>query len=447
MTSAAPLNSTDYADPWPAPLATGPLHSTVALPGSKSATNRALLLSALSARPSTVHAPLISRDTSLMAEALRALGTGIDTLPCPSEPTGSPDWRVQPDSWTGGANVHCGLAGTVMRFLPVAATLAVGNVCFDGDAAARARPMRQLLTALRQLGAHLSDNEGRLPLVVHGSGVLPGGTVTVDASASSQFVSALLLSGAHFTDGVTVHHVGDSLPSAPHVAMTAQMLREAGGDVSDDHPGRWSVAPGRLQAPDWRIEPDLSNAAPFLAAALVTGGEVHVPGWPQRTTQAGDALRQLLAAFGAEVFLDAEGLTVRGGAPIGGVDLDLHDVGELTPVIAALCAIADGPSRLRGIAHLRGHETDRLAALATEISRLGGQAGQTDDGLTITPRPLHAAVFATYHDHRMAQAGALLGLVVPGLLVENVATSGKTLPDFPGLWQSMLTGVRSRESA
>ncbi len=440
-------SSTDHTDPWPAPLAPGPVHATVSLPGSKSATNRALLLSALSAEPSTLFSPLMSRDTSLMAGALRALGTDVDAVHNLDDTATPSNWRIQPRPWTHSTDIDCGLAGTVMRFVPVAATLATGNVCFDGDVAARTRPMTQLLSALRQLGASLSDSDGRLPLTVHGTGTLPGGTVTIDASASSQFVSALLLSGARFEGGLTVHHVGGSLPSAPHIAMTVQMLREAGVTIRDDLPGQWTVAAGRVQAPDWRIEPDLSNAAPFLAAALATGGEVTVSGWPQRTTQAGDALRQLLEAFGAEVTLTATGLTVHGGAPIGGVDLDLHDVGELTPVIAALCAIATGPSRLRGIAHLRGHETDRLAALVAEITSLGGQASQTDDGLAISPRPLHGDIFATYHDHRMAQAGALLGLVVPGLAVENIATTGKTLPDFPDLWHGMLGDTSSVEPA
>lgn len=448
VTGVSRMRPHNHVEPWPAPTATCPVRATVALPGSKSATNRALLLSALSTEPSTLHAPLVSRDTSLMAGALRALGTRIDTVRHPGDPaTTSTDWQVQPGPWTCDANIDCGLAGTVMRFVPAVATLAVGNVRFDGDAAARTRPMTQLLSALRQLGARLSDSDGRLPLTVHGDGTLPGGAVTIDASASSQFVSALLLPAARFVDGITIHHIGDSLPSAPHIAMTVQMLREAGIAVHDDRREEWTVTAGPIQAPDWHIEPDLSNAAPFLAAALVTGGEVTVSGWPQHTTQPGDALRQLLVAFGAQVVLTATGLTVRGGAPIGGVDLDLHDVGELTPVMAALCAVASGPSRLRGIAHLRGHETDRLAALAAEITKLGGQADQTDDGLVITPKPLHGGVFATYHDHRMAQAGALLGLVVPGLTVENIGTTGKTLPDFPGLWLRMLDDNAPAESA
>ncbi|MGH3896722.1 MAG: 3-phosphoshikimate 1-carboxyvinyltransferase [Pseudonocardiaceae bacterium] len=444
--SSADAAATRHAnDPWPAPQARGAVRAAIALPGSKSATNRALLLSALSDQPSTLHQPLISRDTSLMVTALKTLGTDIDTVPVGDDSDTSPNWQVQPRSWTRDADIDCGLAGTVMRFLPVATTLTAGDIRFDGDAVARTRPMTQLLSALRDLGAKLSDNDGRLPLVIHGTGALTGGTVDIDASASSQFISALLLPAARFEAGITVRHVGASLPSAPHIAMTVQLLRESGVAVNDDQPGRWSIAAGPIQAPDWRIEPDLSNAAPFLAAALLTGGEVTVPGWPTRTTQPGDALRQLLTAFGARVEQTPDGVTVRGGAPISGVDVDLHDVGELTPVLAVLCALAQGPSRLRGIAHLRGHETDRLAALATEITKLGGQVTQTDDGLAITPRPLHGGVFATYHDHRMAQAGALLGLVVPGLAVENIATTSKTLPDFPGLWSSMLNGTEPSE--
>jgi 3-phosphoshikimate 1-carboxyvinyltransferase len=405
----------------------------VVLPGSKSVTNRALVLAALGDGPSRVRAPLRARDTVLMATALTALGVDVAD--------DGKDWVVTPGALKGPASVDCGLAGTVMRFVPPVAALATGPVRLDGDPRARERPMGTLVAALRRLGASVDDEgRGSLPLTVHGTGALEGGAVTVDSSSSSQFVSALLLAGARFRRGVEVRHAGRPVPSAPHLALTVQMLRDRGVEVDDAEPDRWVVRPGPVRALDVDVEPDLSNAAPFLAAALVTGGVVRVPGWPASTSQAGDALRRLLPRMGARCRLDEHGLTVEGTGRVLGADLDLRDVGELTPVLLAVAALADGPSRLRGIAHLRGHETDRLAALAREVVALGGDVVETPDGLAVAPRPLHGATFHTYADHRMAQAGAVLGLAVPGVLVEDVATTGKTVPDFVGLWQAMLAG-------
>lgn len=423
------------SDLWAAPAAGSPVDADVRVPGSKSMSNRALVLAALADGPSVVRRAPRARDTLLMADALRALGTGID-----QDGADGTDWVVRPAGLRGPARVDCGLAGTVMRFVPPVAVLADGDVTLDGDEYARERPMGQLLSALRTLGARI-DDDGRdaLPFTVRGTGGLPGGTVEVDASASSQYVSGLLLAGARYDGGVSVRHVGKPIPSLPHIEMTVDMLRARGVTVHTEADSFWRVEPGPIAALDCDIEPDLSNAAPFLAAALVTGGRVRVLGWPESTTQAGDALREILTSFGAHVRLDSEGLTVRGGDGIAGVDLDLHDVGELTPVIAALAALAAEPSYLRGIAHIRGHETDRLAGLATELRRLGADATETEDGLEIRPRPLTAAVFHTYDDHRMAHAGAVLGLAVPDLAVENVQTTRKTLPDFVGMWDALLS--------
>jgi 3-phosphoshikimate 1-carboxyvinyltransferase len=412
---------------WNAPAMTGPVHATVPVPGSKSMTNRALLLAAVADGPSRIQAPLRARDTNLMAAALRALGVGI-------EDSGT-DWAVVPHPLRGPAAVDVGLAGTVMRFVPPLAGLASGPVDFDGDAAARVRPLGPLLDALRQLGVDVSGE--RLPFRVSGTGAVRGGAVQIDSSSSSQFVSALLLVAARFDKGVEVRHVGPPVPSQPHIAMTVAMLAGAGVAVESEVDS-WRVAPGRVAARDLAVEPDLSNAAPFLAAAVATGGSVTVPGWPARTTQAGDALRDLLGAYGAQVDLGPDGLTVRGTGRVTGVDVDLHEVGELTPVLAALSALADGPSTLRGVGHLRGHETDRLAALANELTKLGADVRETGDGLAIRPRPLRGAVFDSYADHRMAQAGAVLGLAVPGVQVVDIGTTGKTLPDFPGMWAAMV---------
>ncbi|WP_209624463.1 3-phosphoshikimate 1-carboxyvinyltransferase [Saccharothrix coeruleofusca] len=417
---------------WSAPTADGPVRATVPVPGSKSITNRALVLAAVADAPATLHAPLRSRDTLLMAAALRALGVGVE-----DGPDGS--WRVTPAPLRGPASVDCGLAGTVMRFLPPAAALATGEVLFDGDEQARVRPMGTVLGALRALGADVDGDA--LPFTLRGKGGLPGGEVTIDASASSQFVSGLLLSGARYESGLTVVHSGKPVPSLPHIDMTVAMLREAGVAVDDSTPDTWRVQPGPVAGRDWHVEPDLSNATPFLAAAAVTGGEVTVPGWPASTTQPGDAARDLFARMGCVVELSPAGLTLRGPDRLMGVDVDLRDESELTPTVAALAVLADGPTRIRGVAHIRGHETDRIAALVAEINGLGGAAEETEDGLVITPAPLRGGVWHAYADHRMATAGAIIGLVVPGVVVDDIGSTTKTIPDFPGMWADLL-GVR-----
>jgi 3-phosphoshikimate 1-carboxyvinyltransferase len=412
------------------------VRTVVAVPGSKSITNRALLLAALADAPSVLHRPLRSRDTDLMAAALRALGADITEAP-------NGDWQVTPHELHGPTGIDCGLAGTVMRFVPPAAVVANGEIAFDGDEQARKRPMDTVLDALRALGADITGDT--LPFTVHGTGALTGGAVTIDASASSQFVSGLLLSGARYTNGVTVHHDGKPVPSMPHIEMTVAMLREAGVEVDDGEANTWRVLPGPIAGRDWDIEPDLSNATPFLAAAAVTGGSITVTGWPSTTTQPGDGIRAILTEMGATVTLDENGLTVTGSGALSGVDSDLHDIGELTPTIAALAVFADSPSRLRGIAHLRGHETDRLAALVTEIRAIGGDAEETEDGLLIRPHPLHGGGWRAYADHRMATAGAIIGLVVPGIAIDDIATTSKTLPDFPGMWHRMLAAASTME--
>ena len=433
-------------DDWPAPLAVSPVDATVRLPGSKSLTNRYLVLAALANERSRLRAPLRSRDTLLMAEALRRLGVEVDDVVDDSEPDAGADWIVTPpERLRGATTIDCGLAGTVMRFLPTIAVLADGPVRLDGDPGARVRPMGPLVEALRVLGAEVDDSgTGHLPLTVRGTGHLAGGTVTLDASASSQFVSALLLAGPRYDDGVTIRHSGDPVPSEPHILMTVETLRDAGAVVDDSEPNVWRVEPSEINGLDVQVEPDLSNATPFLAAALVSGGTVRVPGWPQHTTQAGDAIRTILDRMGADVRLDRDGLTVSGGERVVGLDVDLRDAAELTPTVAAIAALASTPSRIRGVAHIRGHETDRLAALSTELSALGGDVTETDDGLLITPAPLRGGRFRTYHDHRMATAGAILGLRVPGVTVEDVGTTAKTLPDFVGLWTGMLADRSSR---
>ena len=420
---------------WPAPLASAPVNATVTVPGSKSMTNRALILAGLGAAQSSgasrISGALRSRDTDLMIGALQTLGLSID---------GDGTELVVDGSLNPGpqARIDCGLAGTVLRFVPPLAALSTSPVRFDGDEQARARPINPLLDALRVLGVDIYGDG--LPFDIHSRGAVAGGTVHIDASASSQFVSGLLLSGAAFDKGLTVVHTGESVPSAPHILMTAAMLAEAGVDVDDTTPNQWRVGPGRVGARHWHIEPDLSNAVPFAAAAAVTGGTVRITGWPTISVQPAPIILAILRLLGCTVAHDDSGLTVSGPTSYPGFDMDLYEVGELTPSMAALAALAEpgSVSRLTGIAHLRGHETDRLAALSAEINALGGDCVEERDALVITARPLHGGTWHSYADHRMAMAGAIVGLRVPGVSVEDIATTAKTLPQFPALWSNML---------
>ncbi len=414
-----------------APEAPAPIRATVRIPGSKSETNRALILAALADGPSLITDGLEARDTQLMRNALRALGVRITE-------GGAKRWQVDPPSHLrAGGTIDCGLAGTVMRFVPPVAALAPGPVRFDGDRQAYARPMKVILRALRSLGARVDSDA--LPFTVTGNPDFVGGIVSFDASESSQFVSGLLLSGARYTRGVDIRHEGPPLPSLPHIDMTVAMLRAHGVEVNHAERNRWVVRPGRIRARDLTIEPDLSNAAPFLAAAAVTGGTVSVPGWPLHTHQPGDQIREILERFGADVRWRQGVLWVHGTDHLHGVDVDLRNASELTPVVAAVAALADSTSHLRGIAHIRGHETDRLAGLEAELDRLGAHVNQTDDGLVIHPRLLGGDVWHTYADHRMAQAGALLGLVVPDVEIDDISCTTKTMPEFVDLWNGMLT--------
>ena len=422
---------------WTAPLANGALNAELAIPGSKSLTNRELVLAALADGPSLLRAPLLSRDSELMIAALGALGASIERVPGGS-PYG-PDLRVSPPAeLLGSTSIDCGLAGTVMRFVPPIAGLALGPTTFDGDEAARRRPMGGTIAALRALGVDVAASDpNHLPFTVHGRGEVAGGRVEIDASASSQFVSGLLMAAPRFVNGLELQHTGERLPSLPHIEMTIAALAARGVVVESPSSGLWLVEPGAIAARETLIEPDLSNAAPFLAAALVAGGTVSIRDWPISTTQVGDDVLGYLEAFGASVSREDGVVSVRGDGTIGGVDLDLTTGGELAPTLIALAALAEGPSRFRGIGHIRHHETDRLAALAAEINGLGGAAVETEDGIDITPAALHGGVWHVYADHRMATAGALIGLRVPGVLVDDIAATSKTLPQFTKLWQQM----------
>ena len=428
---------------WSAPFRSGltaaskPISATVTIPGSKSATNRALILAALATTPSRIRKPLSSRDTDLMVKGLQSLGCKIEQIKTDQ----GFDYQVIPGKLTGPTQIDVGNAGTVMRFLPPIAALATGLIHFDGDERSHQRPIGPVLSALEQLGVSVEhNNKYKLPITINGAGKIKGGTVEIDASASSQFVSALLLVAPATQEGITIKNIGPSLPSAPHIEMTIQMLEKFGATVQRTA-SSWSVKPCQLIGQDLVIEPDLSNAAPFMAAAMICGGSVQVSDWPLSTTQPGDQLRSIFTKMGAKVELNASGLTITGSGKIDGIDIDLGDVGELTPSIAAVASLATTPSALRGISHLRLHETDRLSALANEINNLGGSVTEGPGDLIIKPGEMNASqIFRSYEDHRMATAGAIIGLAVEGVIVENIETTRKTLSDFPGMWQGMLDG-------
>jgi 3-phosphoshikimate 1-carboxyvinyltransferase len=427
-------------DTWAAPLAARPVRARLTLPGSKSITNRALILAALAAAPTQISGPLRARDTTLMAEAIAALGATVT-------PAGG-GWLVTPGWRDAAATVDVGNAGTLIRFVPPAAALARADVAFRGDPRASERPVGPLLAALRELGAQISDDgRGAVPFTVRGRGRVPGGVVRLDASGSSQLVSGLLLAAPRYDKGAEIRHEGSRIPSAPHIAMTVAMLRAAGADVEtaaaapgDPVPTIWRVHPGALSPAAIEVEPDLSNAGVFLAAALVTGGEVTIAGWPAASLQAADQILEVVSRMGATAEPVPGGMRITGSGTVHGITADLRDVSELMPVLVAVAALADAPSTFTGIGHMRTHESDRLAALAAEIGALGGDVTELPDGLRVRPRPLAAgpAAFDSHDDHRLVMAAAVLGLVVPGVRVANAGTVAKTLPGFTGLWQQML---------
>jgi 3-phosphoshikimate 1-carboxyvinyltransferase len=409
-------------------LAKSAISAQISIPGSKSLTNRELVLSALASGPSEILNPLESRDSSLMIQALKQLGTEIESTPN--------SLRITPEPISGPAQIDCGLAGTVMRFLPPVSALAKGEVSFDGDLGARSRPMKTTIDSLRALGVEVSGSG--LPFTIHGTGEVLGGELAIDASESSQFVSGLLLVAARFKTGLTLNHTAKTLPSMPHIDMTIDTLAKRGVKVSKLSRTSWRIEPGEISGRTVEIEPDLSNAGPFMAAALVAGGTVTIENWPESTTQVGNDFIELMTRMGGQVSRAGTGMSVSGTGEINGIEIDLSSAGELTPVIAALAALAKSKSVITGVAHLRGHETNRLKALVDEINSLGGKAIETEDGLIIESSGLRGGLWRTYGDHRMATAGAIIGLRVPGIEIEDISVTSKTMPGFESLWGKML---------
>ena len=422
------MTDKSYSRLWAAPLAKSAISAQISIPGSKSLTNRELVLSALASGPSEILNPLDSRDSNLMIQALKQLGSEIESA--------SNSLRITPRPISGPAQIDCGLAGTVMRFVPPVAALAKGEVSFDGDVAARSRPMKTTVDSLRALGVEVSGSG--LPFTIHGTGEVVGGELSIDASESSQFVSGLLLVAARLKNGLTLNHTGKTLPSMPHIDMTIDTLAKRGVKVLKLSETSWQIEPGEISGRTVEIEPDLSNAGPFMAAALVAGGTVTIENWPTSTTQVGNDFVSLLALMGGQVSRNGTGMSVTGTGEINGIEIDLSSAGELTPVIAALAALAKSKSVISGVAHLRGHETDRLKALVDEINSIGGRATETKDGLIVEPADLRGGLWKTYGDHRMATAGAIIGLRVPGIEIEDITVTSKTMPGFELLWSKML---------
>lgn len=438
---------------WAAPSATAAVRASVLLPGSKSITNRALILAALAGAPTVIAGPLRARDTELMAAAVQALGCAIEGNEPPSHDAvpalAAREWTVRPGSGEVAGRIDVGNAGTVLRFAPPAAALADADTEFVGDPRASQRPVGQLLAGLRQAGVEIRDGgRGAIPFIVAGHGKVRGGAISLDASESSQLISGLLLAAPRFEEGAQIRHQGERVPSAQHLAMTMAMLAAAGAEVESGvagsapggAPNFWRVWPGPLAPGRIEVEPDLSNAAAFLAAAVLTGGRVTIPGWPASSLQPASQIKDVFTQVGATFTATAEGMRVDGTGRIHGITANLADVNESAPVLTALAALADGPSEFTGIGHMRFHETDRLAALAAEIGALGGDVTELPDGLRVRPRPLRAGAFPfeSYDDHRMVMAAAVLGLAVPGLRVRGAETVGKTFPAFTAVWQQML---------
>jgi 3-phosphoshikimate 1-carboxyvinyltransferase len=422
------MTDKSYSRLWAAPLAKSAISAQISIPGSKSLTNRELVLSALASGPSEILNPLDSRDSNLMIQALKQLGSEIESTPN--------SLRITPRPISGPAQIDCGLAGTVMRFVPPVAALGKGEISFDGDVAARSRPMKTTVDSLRVLGVEVSGSG--LPFTIHGTGEVVGGELSIDASESSQFVSGLLLVAARFKNGLTLNHTGKTLPSMPHIDMTIDTLAKRGLKVSKLSETSWQIEPGEISGRTVEIEPDLSNAGPFMAAALVAGGTVTIENWPESTTQVGNDFIELLTRMGGKVSRIGTGMSVSGNGDIQGIEIDLSSAGELTPVIAALAALAKSKSVISGVAHLRGHETNRLKALVDEINSIGGKATETQDGLIVEPANLRGGLWKTYGDHRMATAGAIIGLRVPGIEIEDITVTSKTMPGFELLWSKML---------
>lgn len=439
--STVSADNPKHADqPWLTTTAKTPVTGLVSVPGSKSQSNRALVLASLASRQtSTITGILDCRDTQLMIAGLKKMGVAITATSTDQvEVTGPTKWLPASDP-----GIDCGLAGTVMRFLPPISLLADGTSFFYGDDQAAKRPMAGLLAGLSQLGAVVTGQE--LPFSVTAPQIL-GNEIEIDSSASSQFISGLLMVAPLLPGETTIRHVGSDIPSAPHIEMTVKMLADRQVDIECPSANCWIVPEQMIAGLDENIEPDLTTSAAFLAAAALTGGKVSVPRWPSETTQPGKMIVGILEKMGAKAELSNSTMTVFGTGQLSGQNFDLSKCSELTPVVAGLAAFASGETVIRGVGHIRGHETDRIMALVEMLNQVGVAASELPDGLRITGSAalevenpnLKPALVSSYADHRMAHVGALLGLLIPGVRVDDVSCTSKTLPGFDKHWQNLV---------
>ncbi|MFI7546257.1 3-phosphoshikimate 1-carboxyvinyltransferase [Actinoplanes sp. NPDC049599] len=400
-----------------APLS-APLDATVRPPGSKSITNRALMCAALAPGTSTLTGALFADDTRAMLGAVAALGATINADPATATVTVT---GVDPRRGAAAATVDARQSGTTSRFILPAAALRPGATVVDGSAQLRARPFGPVLEALRDLGATVSTT-GFLPATVRGP--LRGGAVRVSGHISSQFLSGLLMAGPLMTEGLAVE-LTSALVSVPYVEMTRAVMAAFGVSVEG-----LSVAPGTYRATEYAIEPDASAASYFLGAAAVTGGRVTVSGLGAGSLQGDVAFAEVLGRMGATVTRTAESVTVSAGGVLHGIDVDMADISDTAQTLAAVAVYADSPTRVRGIGFIRGKETDRVAAVVTELRRAGIEAVEDEDGFTVHPGVPRPTRFATYEDHRMAMSLSLLGLRSPGMEIADPGCVAKTYPDF-----------------
>jgi 3-phosphoshikimate 1-carboxyvinyltransferase len=434
-----------------------PPKATISVPGSKSITNRALVLAALRAKgfAYAIRGALRSEDTEIMIDCLRGLGFRVltDWQDGVVSVTSRPEERTIP---AAEADLFVGNSGTTMRFLTAMVSLGEGRYRLDGVPRMRERPIEDLLGALRQLGvkAYSEKHNGCPPVIVEAQG-LDGGRVRIKGDISSQFLSGLLLAAPYARDKIVID-VDGPLVSRPYVEMTVRMLHRWGLFILDDYTsGEFQVLSCRAREldskvqeqigqaafhegfdprrhtllQDYEVEPDASAASYFGAAAAICGGEVTLPGLGERSIQGDTRFFDVLEDMGCRVDKDALGLTVRGGR-LNGVDVDMNDISDTVMTLAAVACFAEGPTTIRNVAHIRFKETNRLAALATELRRIGVGVDELDDGLRIEPRPLHGGVIETYRDHRMAMSLAVVGLRVPGIVIKDPGCVAKTYPGF-----------------
>ena len=403
-----------------------PVSGTIRPPGSKSLTNRALVVAALAEGTSHLTGVLDSRDTQVMIDSLRRLGIAVEHSPADcsivvSGCSGRPPVAVA-DLWLENS-------GTSIRFLTALCALGRGTFRLDGNARMRERPIGDLLESLRQFGISVAAELGTdCPPVVLTSDGLRGGTTTVNADVSSQFLSAILMAAPCAASPVEIRLAGEMV-SEPYVEMTWKVMSQFGVNVDRDEPGRYLIRPQSYRGRSYDIEPDASAASYFFAAAAVTGGEITVEGLTANALQGDVFFVSALERMGCEVTWNAESITVR-GRELHGIDIDMNAISDTAQTLACVAPFATGPTRIRNVAHMRHKETDRVAAVVTELQRLGLSVEEHPDGMTIHPGPLQTGTVATYDDHRMAMSFALLGLRVPGIVIADPGCTSKTYPHY-----------------